>query len=323
MTCVYPVYIKSKDLLVPCGKCLLCRINKSREWSFRLMLHAESCNFECSFITLTYDDDHLPKDLQIHRKELQDFFKRFRYSLDGKRIKYFACGEYGGVSGRPHYHAIIFGLDPFYFQGISTEIPTKCRSGYMIKIPQWDKGLVHVAPVCVESIYYVARYLLKKVGTNLYNSDTARCQFSRGCKHYACDLRYPINPPFQLSSQKLGLNGFMNKFFKPENMERYDSPYCEEPGKENYFTFTKDLTFDGKRMSVPRYFVRAFGLRFEEREDDAYKKLCAEYSKVISMKPSGFRTKRLDYLEKELDNYSVLNYQQKRLDIVSLQSRFI
>lgn len=301
---------------MPCGKCLLCRINKSREWSFRLMLHAEECNFQCSFITLTYDDEHLPEDFQVHKDHLQKFFKRIRFSLGDIRIKYFACGEYGGMSGRPHYHAIVFGLPPEYFHQISSEIPTRCKNGYMVKIPSWELGLVHVAPVCIDSIYYVARYLLKKVGVNNYDSSTARCSYSKGCKHYSCEMRYPVNPPFQLSSQKLGLNTFMNKFFKPENLE--DSPYLDSE-----FTFTKQLTFDGRKMSVPRYFVKAFGLRFDKSEEDEYQKLCSDYARVMKMPLSGWRHKKLSQLEQELANYEVLNYHQRRIDAKTLQEKFI
>ena len=76
------------------------------------MIH-ELESFDCAvFVTLTYDDEHLPENASLVVSDLQKYIKRVRKECDkiGKRIRYFACGEYGDRYGRPHYHAIIFGL---------------------------------------------------------------------------------------------------------------------------------------------------------------------------------------------------------------------
>ena len=117
MQCINPVRItKGLDvtrfpdgLLVGCGKCVMCRIAKRREWTLRL-IH-ESVYWEDSvFLTLTYSDDYLPKNGSLDKRQLQLFIKRLRKSLNGRSIKYFACGEYGDNTERPHYHLIIFGI---------------------------------------------------------------------------------------------------------------------------------------------------------------------------------------------------------------------
>lgn len=101
-----PMYIQ-----VPCTKCILCREKSSREWSFRALCENNSSTSEPLFLTLTYNNEHLPKH-GIFKEELQLFFKRLRIHLDRKKIphniRYFACGEYGTKSGRPHYHAILW-----------------------------------------------------------------------------------------------------------------------------------------------------------------------------------------------------------------------
>jgi hypothetical protein len=109
---VSPVKIEDgspQGLYVPCGKCIACRIARTREWTVRIM-HEMSCHDNAVFATLTYDDDHLPPDRSISKDELQRFIKRLRKELGDRKIRYFACGEYGETTNRPHYHAIIFGL---------------------------------------------------------------------------------------------------------------------------------------------------------------------------------------------------------------------
>lgn len=101
MQCFHPVTLKNGQT-VPCGSCIGCRINKTSQWTFRLLLEQKNWD-KASFITLTYDDDHLPSDASLHPEDLTLFWKRLRKNLDGRKIKYFACGEYGDATQRPHY----------------------------------------------------------------------------------------------------------------------------------------------------------------------------------------------------------------------------
>ena len=126
MVCNNPVVLSSVaggDFRVPCGRCLGCRAAKSKEWAQRLLNEQAYWRTE-SFITLTYDDKNLPEGGKLVKSDLQLFFKRLRKNIDWP-IKYYACGEYGDVTFRPHYHAIVFGID-------------KRDSKNIIK--SWDKG---------------------------------------------------------------------------------------------------------------------------------------------------------------------------------------
>ena len=120
MVCLHPSRIRVKGkpygspgsvLEVPCGRCLPCRIEKTREWKVRL-LHELDAHESAVFVTLTYDPDHLPEDLSVSKRELQLYIKRVRFAHEPRKIKYFGCGEYGEQYGRPHYHIFmkVFGF---------------------------------------------------------------------------------------------------------------------------------------------------------------------------------------------------------------------
>ena len=98
-------YGKAAIVPLPCGNCLCCRINKSKEWAVRCVLES-LYHDENLFITLTYDDDHLPADGLLYRSDVTKFIKRLRHYCS---VRYFGCGEYGTKNKRPHYHLILFG----------------------------------------------------------------------------------------------------------------------------------------------------------------------------------------------------------------------
>lgn len=170
MTCVQPVRLfKNLDpskypegLLVPCGKCIACRIKKRQEWSIR-MLHELEAHDNSIFITLTYSDDYIPDRGSLDKKELQKFFKRLRRQLDVKKrkIRYFACGEYGDNTNRPHYHSIIFGMQ------------LKDEDKNYIK-DSWKNGMVHFGIAEPDSIRYVAQYIDKK-----FTGDKANVEYNQ------------------------------------------------------------------------------------------------------------------------------------------------
>jgi len=106
-------YAKESDvrvgILLPCGKCVGCRVSRSRQWAIRCVheaqLHDENC-----FITLTFSDPFLNKDEVLVKADFQNFMKRLRKFVDVP-VKFYHCGEYGSEGGRPHHHACIFGFD--------------------------------------------------------------------------------------------------------------------------------------------------------------------------------------------------------------------
>ena len=115
-------------ITIPCGVCLSCRLNRARDWANRCVLEA-SLRSENAFVTLTYDDSHLPSSLV--KAHLQAFIKKLRN--DGHSIRYFGCGERGSLNGRPHYHVILFGYWPSDAVMLSkTIILDYCRSIWII-----------------------------------------------------------------------------------------------------------------------------------------------------------------------------------------------
>lgn len=166
---------------IPCGKCIGCRLAYSRAWADRCML--ELGDHESSyFLTLTYDDEHLKEccssgyldestgewfdTYSLRKKDLQDFHKNLRYKLFGSsagNIRYFACGEYGDHTYRPHYHDIVFGLklDDLKFYKRSEGGYNYYNSEFLSNI--WKKGFVVVGKVNWDTCAYTARYVMKKL----------------------------------------------------------------------------------------------------------------------------------------------------------------
>lgn len=184
---------------LPCGQCTNCRLNRSREWAIRCMdeasLHKDNC-----FITLTFDDQNLSKrdrPMSLDKTELQKFFKRMRkhyvyqyYDTKLKRflprfarrfllryaskkvakIRYYACGEYGEKYKRPHYHAILFGID---FPDKKLEKIEDGKHYYSSELLRkfWPFGNNIITDVTFDSCAYVARYIMKKaLGPNAWKN---------------------------------------------------------------------------------------------------------------------------------------------------------
>ncbi len=143
---------------IPCGKCIGCKLDYSRNWATRLMIEARDYGQDNAFLTLTYDQDHYPKDGKINLKHIQNFLKRLRNKY-GKGLRVAYSGEYGKETHRAHYHMIVLGIkidDLRPFNGNLSTSQTVDRI--------WKMGGVMIGKVTFNSCAYVARYLLKKAG---------------------------------------------------------------------------------------------------------------------------------------------------------------
>lgn len=149
-----------QTIYVPCGQCVGCRLEYSRQWAMRCVHEFETAGRVGSFITLTYNPDNLPPDGLVHKEHFQKFFKRLRKKF-GNGIRFFACGEYGHNFKRPHYHAIIFGLQ---FPDLMIHTVKHGYQYYRSPILErlWPYGFSLVGNVTFESAAYVARYVFKK-----------------------------------------------------------------------------------------------------------------------------------------------------------------
>lgn len=151
MICVSPVTLKrdGEIVTVPCGKCIECLSRRRKEWSIRLMEEYKVAP-SAHFITLTYDDKNLPEgDLlpSLCKRDMQLFIKRLR-KVAKFRIRYYAVGEYGDKTQRPHYHAIIFGIH------------YDLNEVYSLVEDAWNLGLIHIGTVSEASVGYVTKYLI-------------------------------------------------------------------------------------------------------------------------------------------------------------------
>lgn len=207
---------RCERIYIPCGRCIGCRLEKSRQWAMRCV-HEASLYRDNVFITLTYDDDHLPENASLVKKHFQDFMKRLRKKY-GNGIRYYHCGEYGGQNGRPHYHACIFNLcfpDAYYWGRSDTGHPIY-RSESLEKL--WKFGFSYIGEVNFESAAYIARYVTKKIyGTN-------------AIKHYSGRI-----PEYTTMSNGIGRDWF--------------AKYSKE-------TYNTDCVImrDGKKLKPPKYY---------------------------------------------------------------------
>lgn len=143
MECLKPRYLHSRDMIVPCGTCPFCLATKRSDWATRLEYEARQ-HLVKKFVTLTYANPHLTwkhGNPQLNKADVQKYFKRLRKA--GAHLRYYAVGEYGSNTFRPHYHIILFG-------DVADDL---IRSA-------WPLGQVHIGQVTQASIMYCLGYIV-------------------------------------------------------------------------------------------------------------------------------------------------------------------
>lgn len=262
---------------IPCGKCIGCRLDYSRQWANRCMLEAQYYPpDQVWFATITYNDKYVPRvismdpetgkqapALTLRKRDFQLWMKRLRRHFPETKIRFFASGEYGSETLRPHYHAILFGL-PIHdlelyeksgnFQLYTSKSIAKTwskvyndndlrdtsKDSYApLAMETWIEGdltyepygRIVLSPCSWETCAYTARYTAKK-------SNTFFPQFFES---------FGLEAPFTLMSRKPGIAG---QYYQ-DHPEVYDYRYINIPGQEGGIKFT-----------VPRYFDRLL-----EKED--------------------------------------------------------
>lgn len=181
MACLTPLTLVNHDrkpgeeftYRVPCGKCPACLRTRQSGWTFRLEQEKKRSS-TAAFITYTYDEKNLPytKDGRptLRKKDLQNFHKRLRKDIsktEKPQIKYYACGEYGSHTQRPHYHSITFNLPPIYFR----------RAGVRL-LDLWRHGHIRIDEVNEATIAYVTKYITKQLKFKDDSDETRQPEFS-------------------------------------------------------------------------------------------------------------------------------------------------
>jgi len=190
---------------IPCGQCIGCRLERSRQWAMRCM-HEKRLHDMSSFVTLTYEDDCLPEDGGLKVRDLQLFMKRLR-KVAGDGLRFYACGEYGENYGRPHYHVLLLNYDfddkLKYSRAKRGEV--LYRSELLDRL--WPFGLCVVGDVSFDSCAYVARYLLKKV-----TGKDADAHYTTVDRH---GVVHSLQPEFTVMSRRPGIGtGWFEQFGK-------------------------------------------------------------------------------------------------------------
>lgn len=160
--CYRPITLKTGSI-VPCSRCPKCIARRVSAWSFRL-LQQLNVSESAHFLTLTYDTKYVPINhsgqLCLQKRDLQLFFKRLRKASISNvlPIKYYAVGEYGCISKRPHYHCILFNAKLELIQ------------------PAWSLGHIYYGSVNGGSIGYCLKYMQKQ--KRLRNPNGIQKEFS-------------------------------------------------------------------------------------------------------------------------------------------------
>ena len=214
MACLFPFFVD--DVPVPCGKCPPCLVRRTDSWIFRIMQEEKHCE-TAYFVTLTYDDYHVPLSangfMTLKKTDFQKFMKRLRFAHPKGHtpIKYYACGEYGSQFQRPHYHVILLNANADFLQQSWRD-----ADGFML-------GEVYLDPRPFDrgAIGYTCGYMNKKKIVPMHVRDDRQKEFS-------------------LMSKKMGLS-----YLTPEIIAYHKADVTR--------TF---VTLDGgKRTALPRYYA--------------------------------------------------------------------
>ncbi|QXP08348.1 MAG: replication initiator protein [Arizlama microvirus] len=219
-----------QSLLLPCGQCLGCRLERSRQWAVRCLHEASQHENNC-YITLTYDPSHLPEDNGLHKDHFQHFMMRLRKEY-GPGIRYFHCGEYGDLKLRPHYHSCLFNFD------FPDKILHSNRGSYNMYTSEslnsiWGKGFCTLSDMCFNSAAYVARYCVKKL--NGPHSKQHYLYYNPSTKKY-----YNRQPEYATMSRRPGLG---QKWFDKFHSDVYPSDF---------------IIINGHKGKPPRYYDKLY-----------------------------------------------------------------
>ena len=247
---------------VPCGRCMDCRLSAARAWAIRC-IHEAQMHEDNSFLTLTYDQEHLPEDGSLQLEHFQKFMHDLRQAIYPKLIRFFHCGEYGKLQlgdeqflGRPHYHALIFGHsfreDRYAWK--------QRRGNQTFRSPQleklWPRGFSEIGEVTLQSAGYVARYITKKVtgedeGAHYWSAPDPNGE------------TWPVKPEYVTMSRRPGI-GF--PWFKRYWRDLYPSDF---------------VVIEGKKWPVPRYYDKLL----EQLEPEVWQEVQRQRWKREAEKP--------------------------------------
>lgn len=253
--CINPVYVRLEKggVFAPCGLCIECKKTRQGDWIFRINKELKYAK-TAFFITLTYDDKHLPLDHNLQKADLQNFMKRLR-KISTEKLKYYAVGEYGGETHRPHYHAIIFNLDD----------PAKIQKAWTLNGE--TIGFVYVGTVTTDSIAYVTSYIIpdgEEPLPGIYQQPFAVMSKNLGLEYLKRNWNWHKNG---LKNYVLD-NGFKKHFPRYYSDKLFNFKEKERIANENVTRIAEKEYNEIKNFKTPTDF---FADRLENREQQVSK----------------------------------------------------
>lgn len=233
---------------LPCGKCVSCKKRRASNWSFRLLKEAE-VSISAFFLTLTYDTDHVPITqkgfMTLEKSHLPNFIKRLRnphYATQKEKLKYYAVGEYGTNTYRPHYHMVIYNLDlqhllpPKEVKAIERGLHTLDGKTHY-KTELWPCGTLTIGILTPASAAYTLKYISKDAIIPMHRNDDRLKEFS-------------------LMSKGLGSSYLSPSIMQWHREDILGRMYCNLKG--------------GMKIAMPRYYQQRIYSVFEKEDIAAY-----------------------------------------------------
>lgn len=256
------------SLKVPCGKCIGCKIAYAQGWQTRLhneaKMHPDNC-----FVTTTYNPENCPPLMSLDKKHLQNFHKKIRNHYGS--FRFYACGEYGELNKRPHYHAALFGIGLSSFDDLKRY--KKTPQGFWLYTSEtltelWGKGFVVIAAFTAETAGYICQYVTKKITGPKSELNYMRFDSTTG-------ETWQVETEFAIMSRRPGLGSTWYDKFKTD-------------------AFPDDfLVRNGKRIPVPNYYRR----KLEKENNAMYSEL--KLTRKIRAKKSSDNTADRLYTREE------------------------
>lgn len=229
-----------RPLFLPCGQCIGCRLERSRQWAVRCM-HEAQLHDSNIFVTLTYNDDNLPTDLSLNYRHYQLFMKRLRKDFAGRNVRFYMCGEYGEDFQRPHFHACLFNCF-FTDRKLYSNLASGAKLYTSERLSElWPYGFSSIGDVTFESAAYVARYCMKKV-----TGPAAVAHYER--VNYATGEVCSVEPEFTRMSLKPGIGADWFKRYRSDVFGSKKEFGDDASGVRDY------VIVRGMKMKPPRYY---------------------------------------------------------------------
>lgn len=217
-----------REISIPCGKCIGCRIMVRDGWAFRAYAESQMHDENC-FLTLTYSPENVPLDNSVDHRHWQLFAKRLRKGVGS--FRFFMCGEYGEQFSRPHYHALLFGYRPDDMRQSNSMYSKYAlfESEYLSRL--WGKGFVSVGEVTMQSARYCASYVTKRMSEENWKRS---------------ELAYHVDQYGEIHERR---QPYCKMSLKPGLGSSWLAAY-----RSDIYNNDSVVLHGGQRVKVPRYF---------------------------------------------------------------------